>query len=76
MSNTECRKIAVIGLPQSGKSSLSHALQELADKQQQAMQFVEIHDPDELHGHAYDVVLQSGLHTIRRIAYAHAAFHR
>ena len=58
MSNTECRKIAVIGLPQSGKSSLSHALQELADKQQQAMQVVEIHDPDELHGHAYDVVLQ------------------
>lgn len=58
MSNTECRKIAVIGLPQSGKSSLSHALQELADKQQQAMQFVEIHDSDELHGHAYDVVLQ------------------
>ena len=58
MSNTECRKIAVIGLPQSGKSSLSHALQELADKQQQAMQFVEIHDPDELHGYAYDVVLQ------------------
>lgn len=58
MSNTECRKIAIIGLPQSGKSSLSHALQELADKQQQAMQFVEIHDPDELHGHAYDVVLQ------------------
>lgn len=58
MSNTECRKIAVIGLPQSGKSSLSHALQELADKQQQAMQFVEIHNPDELHGHAYDVVLQ------------------
>ena len=58
MSNTEYRKIAVIGLPQSGKSSLSHALQELADKQQQAMQFVEIHNPDELHGHAYDVVLQ------------------
>ena len=23
-----------------------------------AMQFVEVHDPDELHGHAYDVVLQ------------------
>lgn len=58
MSNTECRKIAVIGLPQSGKSSLSHALQELADKQQQAMQFVEVHNPDELHDHAYDVVLQ------------------
>ena len=58
MSNTECRKIAVIGLPQSGKSSLSHALQELADKQQQAMQFVEVHNPDELHGHVYDVVLQ------------------
>lgn len=58
MSNTEYRKIAVIGLPQSGKSSLSHALQELADKQQQAMQFVEVHNPDELHGHAYDVVLQ------------------
>lgn len=58
MSNTEYRKIAVIGLPQSGKSSLSHALQELADKQQQAMQFVEVHNPDELHDHAYDVVLQ------------------
>ena len=58
MSNTKCRKIAVIGLPQSGKSSLSHALQELADKQQQAMQFVEVHNPDELHDHAYDVVLQ------------------
>ena len=51
-------KIAVIGLPQSGKSSLSQALQHLADAGAKAMQFVEVHNPDELHGHAYDVVLQ------------------
>ena len=51
-------KIAVIGLPQSGKSSLAQALQHLADAGAKAMQFVEVHNPDELHGHAYDVVLQ------------------
>lgn len=51
-------KIAVIGLPRSGKSSLSAALQGLAESSQQAMQFVEVHNPDELHGHTYDVVLQ------------------
>ena len=44
-------KIAVIGLVQSGKSSLSNALQTLADQGKQEVQFVE-------HGHAYDVVLQ------------------
>ena len=51
-------KIAVIGLPQSGKSSLTQALQELADKRAQAVQFAELHDLDDLHSHAYDVVLQ------------------
>ena len=56
-------KIAVIGLPRSGKSSLAKALQDLANNQElsaksHAMQFVEVHHPDELHGHAYDVVLQ------------------
>ena len=51
-------KIAVIGLVQSGKSSLSAALQSLADEGKQAVQFTEVHHPDELHGHAYDVVLQ------------------
>lgn len=51
-------KIAVIGLPQSGKSSLTQALQELADKREQAVQFAELHDLDDLHSHAYDVVLQ------------------
>ena len=51
-------KIAVIGLVQSGKSSLSHALQSLADEGKQDVQFVEVHHPDELHDHAYDVVLQ------------------
>ena len=51
-------RIAVIGLPQSGKSSLSKALQSLADKGHQDVQFVEVYNPDELHGHAYDVVLQ------------------
>ena len=60
---SEVHKIAVIGLPQSGKSSLTKALQTLADSQERsakshAMQFVEVHDPDELHGHAFDVVLQ------------------
>ena len=51
-------KIAVIGLPQSGKSSLCHALQDLADKRYLDVQFVEVHNPDEVHGHVYDVVLQ------------------
>lgn len=51
-------KIAVIGLPKSGKSSLCQSLQVLADKGSQAMQFTEIHHSDELHGHSYDVVLQ------------------
>ena len=48
-------RIGVIGLPQSGKSALCQALQNLAGE---TMQFVEVHHPDELHGHAYDVVLQ------------------
>lgn len=52
------QKIAVIGLAQSGKSSLSQALQDLARKGHYDMQFDEIHHPDELHGRAYDVVLQ------------------
>ena len=52
------QKIAVIGLPKSGKSALTQALQNLADKERQAMQFTEVHHSDELHGHAYDVVLQ------------------
>ena len=51
-------KIAVIGLPQSGKSSLTKALQALADQGQQDMHFVEVSHPDELHGHAFVVVLQ------------------
>lgn len=51
-------KIAVIGLPQSGKSSLCRALQGLADKRYLDIQFVEVHNPDEVHGHVYDVVLQ------------------
>lgn len=51
-------KIAVIGMPQSGKSALTSALQTLADKDNFALQFVEVHNPDELHGHSYDVVLQ------------------
>ncbi len=51
-------KIAVIGMPQSGKSALVSALQTLADKDHFPLQFVEVHNPDELHGHAFDVVLQ------------------
>ena len=52
------QKIAVIGLPLSGKSSLTAALQQLAVERHCDMQFVEVKNPDELHGHAYDVVLQ------------------
>ena len=51
-------KIGVIGLPRSGKSSLSQALQRLADESGQDVHFVEVHNPDELHGHAFNVVLQ------------------
>ena len=51
-------RIGVIGLPKSGKSSLSSALQRMAEERKMDMQFVEVHDPDELHGHVYDVVLQ------------------
>ena len=51
-------KIAVIGLPQSGKSALASALQTLADKDNIPLQFVEVHNPDELHDHSYDVILQ------------------
>ena len=51
-------KIAVIGLAKSGKSSLTHALQRIADVEKRDLQFVEVHHPDDLHGHAYDVVLQ------------------
>ena len=45
-------------MPQSGKSALTSALQTLADKDNFPLQFVEVHNPDELHGHSYDVVLQ------------------
>lgn len=51
-------KIAVIGLPRSGKSSLTQALQSLADEGNKEALFTEVHNPDELHGHAFDVVLQ------------------
>ena len=51
-------KVAVIGLPQSGKSALASALQNLADKDAHDLQFTEVHNPDELHGHSYDIVLQ------------------
>ena len=53
---SELHRIAVIGLPQSGKSALCQALQGLAKPH--AIEFVEVHHPDELHGHSYDVVLQ------------------
>ena len=56
MSNDKLHRIAVIGLPQSGKSALCQALQGLAKPH--AIEFVEVHHPDELHGHTYDVVLQ------------------
>ena len=66
MHDQMVHRIAVIGLPQSGKSSLSQALQDLVesrkpgvDRQEiHAIEFVEVHNPDDLHGHTYDVVLQ------------------
>ena len=53
-------KIAVIGLPQSGKSALSSALRSLVknDPASHTIDFVEVHNSDELHGHTFDVVLQ------------------
>ena len=54
-------KIAVVGIAQSGKSSLCHALQALSDKgvpSHEPMVFEEVHDLDLLHSHTYDVVLQ------------------
>lgn len=53
---SELHKIAVIGLPQSGKSSLAKSLQAMSKTHD--IEFVEVHHPDELHGHTYDVVLQ------------------
>ena len=62
---SELHRIAVIGLPQSGKSSLTRALQDLVEQRRASkaanahdIEFVEVHNPDELHGHSYDVVLQ------------------
>lgn len=52
------QNIAVIGLPQSGKSVLTKALQDLSDELRQHFHFEEIHDLDALHGHAFDAVLQ------------------
>lgn len=57
MSNHTYR-IGVIGLPQSGKSSITRRLQEMADEAGKKMAFIESHDLDELHGHSFDVVLQ------------------
>lgn len=57
MSNHKYR-IGVIGLPQSGKSSITRRLQEMADEAGKKMAFIESHDLDELHGHSFDVVLQ------------------
>ena len=57
MSNHTYR-IGVIGLPQSGKSSIARRLQEMADEAGKKMAFIESHDLDELHGHSFDVVLQ------------------
>lgn len=62
---SELHKIAVVGLAQSGKSSLSRALQALVEQRMaqdhsdaHRIEFVEVHNLDELHGHTYDVVLQ------------------
>ena len=48
-------KIAVVGIAQSGKTSVCEALQRIAP---QGMVFEEVHDLDRLHSHAYEVVLQ------------------
>ncbi|MBR1878663.1 MAG: ferrous iron transport protein B [Paludibacteraceae bacterium] len=57
-------KIAVVGSPQSGKSALATALQQIANQRKtegsasEGFDFEEVHDLDRLHGHAFDVVLQ------------------
>ncbi len=56
-------RIAVVGIPQSGKSALAQALQQIADQRKtagttvEAFDFEEVHNLDRLHGHSFDVVL-------------------
>ena len=56
--NEQSYRIAVVGLPQSGKSSITRRLQEIADQEKKLFQFIEAHNHDELHDQHYDVVLQ------------------
>ncbi len=50
--------VAVVGSKNSGKSAMTEALRQEAAWTGKPMVFEEIHDLDNLHGHAYDVVLQ------------------
>lgn len=50
--------VAIVGSGQSGKSALTEALSALAETQNKAVAFTEIHDLDDLHACRHDVVLQ------------------
>lgn len=51
-------QVAVVGTPKSGKTALVEMLRETASFTGRSIVFTEIHNLDNLHGHAYDVVLQ------------------
>ncbi len=51
-------QVAVVGSAHSGKSALIEALRQEAAWTGKTIDFEEVHNPDDLHGHAYDVVLQ------------------
>ncbi|MBR6018361.1 MAG: ferrous iron transport protein B [Paludibacteraceae bacterium] len=55
---TKLVNIAVVGSPKSGKTSLTGALTARSQALSMPFAFTEIHDLDQLHGHAYDLVLQ------------------
>ena len=51
-------QVAVVGSASSGKSALIEALRKDAAWQGKSLDFNEVHNLDDLHGHRYDVVLQ------------------
>ena len=57
-SENKTINIAVVGSTRSGKSALTEALRKEAEWAGKPLNFTEIHNHNDLHGHQYDVVLQ------------------
>ena len=51
-------QVAVVGSANSGKSAIISSLREEVVLKDKPMAFEEVHNLDDLHGHAYDVILQ------------------